>query len=355
MSVRILISGSDKVYAIENFYVRYMMEAGANVKLFPANSMFHDYYYKYLFNKLIFRVGLSSIYKKINKEFLLVVEEFKPDVVWVFKGMELFPGTLNYLKSKGLLLANYNPDNPFLFSGKGSGNRNISESLAFYDLHFAYSAEIKRQIEKQYQINTVMLPFGFDISNEIYEICVLEQEIVKACFMGNPDKERVAFLLQLADEGIQLDVYGNFWDRYITHPNVKTFPPVYENEMWKCLARYRVQLNMMRVHNLTSHNMRSFEVPAIGGILLAPDTEDHRSFFDEGKEIFIYKNAESCVEQIRYILSLSYSAAQEIRKSARHRSLQSGYSYRSRSLEVLNKFKQMAEAKGKSNLAHITE
>ena len=42
----------------------------------------------------------------------------------------------------------------------------------------------------------------------------------------------------------------------------------------------------MRIHNPDSHNMRSFEVPGVGGIMVAPDTKEHRIFFEVGKEIF---------------------------------------------------------------------
>jgi spore maturation protein CgeB len=335
MALKILISGSDKIYAIENFYVRYLKEAGAVVELFPANSIFHDYYYRGIVHKLIFRLGLSSIYKKINTSLLQEVNRFKPDVVWIFKGMETYPSTLEAISKLGIVLVNYNPDNPFLFTGKGSGNKNISNSVGLYNLHFAYSTEIKNEIEKQYKIPTELLPFGFDVSDELIEQCANEKEILKACFIGNPDEQRCRFLQQLAEGGVELDLYGNNWERYLKHPNIKTFQPVYGDEMWKCFCRYRVQLNMMRIHNTTSHNMRSFEVPAVGGILLAPDTPDHALFFEKGNEIFTYTDAADCISKIKNILALSPLQAQEIRMRARQKSVDNGYSYKKRSDAVL--------------------
>ena len=57
---------------------------------------------------------------------------------------------------------------------------------------------------------------------------------------------------------------------------------VESSDFWKVLRKYRVQLNLMRPHNLDSHNMRSIEVPAVGGIGLFPDTPDHERFFEKG-------------------------------------------------------------------------
>jgi hypothetical protein len=36
----------------------------------------------------------------------------------------------------------------------------------------------------------------------------------------------------------------------------------------------------MRVLNLNLHNMRSMEIPGIDGLMLAPHTADHSTFFN---------------------------------------------------------------------------
>src|SRR5450432_1720445 len=55
--------------------------------------------------------ALPYIYlKEINRNIIRSVEAFKPDLIWIFKGMEIFPETLEYAKKKGIKLVNYNPD-----------------------------------------------------------------------------------------------------------------------------------------------------------------------------------------------------------------------------------------------------
>lgn len=341
-SRRILVVGSDQHWSIERLYKKYLSEAGVIVELFGAQDLFYQQYNKSIINKIQFRLGLSSIFTSINKQLLLKASSFKPDIVWIFKGMEIFPETINFLKSRNIRLVSYNPDNPFLFTGKGSGNMNVSKSIPFYDLHFSYSLEIEKRLKTEFNAKTSYLPFGFDIPDELYQRASLQAEILKCCFLGNPDKDRAKFILELAEGGVELDLFGNFWNRFVSHRNIKIYPPVYEDAFYNTLFRYRVQLNMMRIHNLRSHNMRSFEIPAIGGIQLAPHTPEHERFFRQGKEIFLYRTSSDCVATARELLALSAVDGQIIRQNARSRSLQSGYSYRHRAnhaLEVMNEMK----------------
>lgn len=333
--MRLLVIGSDKIYAIENIYVRYLRELGIDVYHFPAQSIFYNYYNKSILNKIFFKAGLSDIYKSINKNFRDIIKSFKPEVILVFKGMEIFPNSLELAKSKGIKLINYNPDNPFIFSGKGSGNKNIINSFGLYDKHLTYNTEVRDIIEKEYKIPVKILPFGFNVSEDLYIKCVNQPEIIKACFLGNPDKERAEFIMSLAKEGILLDVYGNDWNKWINHPNIVVYPPVLGEDLWKTLRRYRVQLNLMRIHNLNSHNMRSFEVPGVGGIMVAPETTEHQLYFENRREIFLYTSGANCARTIRELLSLSFTEANEIRQNARSRSVLSNYSYKDRAKQLL--------------------
>jgi len=333
--MRLLIVGADEVHAIENFYFKYIRAEGVEVNLLPAHRIFNEYYYKNIYNKLRYKLGISDILKKINCLVKETVESFQPEIILVFKGMELSAETLTWVKGRNIKLVNYNPDNPFIFTGKGSGNENIKACLPLYDLHFTYNREIEKQLKADLSARTSFLPFGYDIPENVCKEESDQPEMLKLCFLGNPDTRRAYFLKQLAEKGVTMDVYGNHWHKFIAHPGITIFPPVYETELWKVLRRYRIQLNMMRMHNENSHNMRSFEVPAIGGIMLAPDTVEHRLFFEDGEEVFLYKNIGDCIERSRYILDLPGESAAQIRSNAALRCVQSGYSYKERARQVI--------------------
>ena len=339
--MRILVAGANSQYAIEIPYVKYLREQKGieRVDFFEAQNIFLEYYQRGWIQKIAFRSGLSSIYIQINGRLQELLRKLTPDVLLVFKGMEIFPETIRFAKQLGVRTVNYNPDNPFLFTGKGSGNSNITRSIGLYDLHFSYDRVIQQRIENEYRIKCVLLPFGFELDDALFEKCQVETNVNRVCFLGNPDKSRVDFLRQLAEHKIPIDVYGNNWSSWVDKSQIRIYNAVYGDEFWITLRRYRVQLNLMRIHNPNSHNMRTFEIPAVGGIQLAPDTPDHQDFFEPGKEIFLFSNVSECVAQARHLLSLNRNREHVIRINARKRSLASGYRYLNRAEQIYNALK----------------
>lgn len=340
MKYRIMLIGSDKVWSLERIYCKHLVTLGHEVELFAAQNIFYDYYGKNIFNKIVFRAGLSGIFRSINDELVKRVEKFQPNLVWVFKGMEVLPDTLERVKAMGIKTVNYNPDNPFFFSGSGSGNQNVTRSIKLYDLHFTYDRDILHNIESRYKIPCCMLPFGFELAEELYEKSCQQEELIKVCFLGNPDKWRVEFLEQIAEE-VAVDVYGNNWHIFTKHRNISVFGPVYGEDFWKTLYRYRVQLNLLRPHNPASHNMRSFEIPGVGGIGLFPRTVDHEEYFESMGIANLYTGPGDCVNKAKQLLNLSPHQAALLRKNARKLSLESGYDYYSRTKQFLENIKKI--------------
>ena len=258
--------------------------------------------------------------------------------------MEIFPETLETLRID-FKLANYNPDHPFIISSRGSGNTNVTESVGKYHLHFCYHHELQKKIEREYGIPTVFLPFGYEKNDVIYidQSTIVENN--RVCFQANPDKYRVEKVQFLTDNGIEVDVYGHGWHKTHLKDNnkVNIFPIASRSEFWYLNQKYRVQLNLFRKYNYGSHNMRTFEIPAVGGIQLTPYSEEQASFFEQNKEIFFFKDDEDMVVQVKKLISSSQEEISQIRTAARKRSMESGYSFKDRSKTVYNVFKNLLE------------
>jgi len=319
---RILVIGSAHPAALEHIYVKYLQQLGNFVELYPIQDHFLHYYSKNFINKILFRLGFSSIYKKLNRAVNSFVISSNPTHIVIFKGMELLPATLHIWKSKGIKLINYNPDNPFLFSGRGSGNKNVSNSILLFDLYCSYDSSIVKQLQDR-GVKSALVPFGFELDELEYQKIENTPEINRVCFLGNPDKERAKFINSLINQHIDIDLYGSNWSQYIpsNSSSVKIHPPVYGLDFWKTLRRYAVQLNLMRIHNLNSHNMRSFDIPGVGGIMLAPRTADHQLYFEDGKEVFLFKDIGECVKSIQELLSMHKDKRTAIRNAARNKSV----------------------------------
>jgi spore maturation protein CgeB len=334
--MKLLIIGSDYSWSIERHYLKYIRLLNPETKFFAAQNRLYEYLKQNIVNKVIHRLGISSVYRNIARELLDLIDDYQPDCIWVFKGMEIQPRVLKLAKQKGIKLVNYNPDNPFIFTGRGSGNSYIRQSLGFYDQFFTYNVEIQKQLIQKTGKPVEFLPFGFDLDHFDPEEIQSLPEINNPCFLGNPDSDRASFINALNKKGLHLVLYGNNWSKFVSPKMNTIFDAVYGFDFYKVLYQYRLQLNIMRIHNLQSHNMRSFEIPAVGGIQLAPDTPEHRLFFEPGKEIMLYTSIEDCCLKINEILSWPNEKAEEFRKAAYTRCHSSAYDYRSRAGFVFN-------------------
>ena len=252
----------------------------------------------------------------------------------VFKGMELFPSTLEAIKTQGVELFCYNPDHPFVYSGRGSGTDFMRQSLKLYRTYFTYHRGAKAELEA-YGIPSELVPFGYEAAAMAEPLVVEDEEVLRGCFIGNPNPLRVRLFKQLEGR-VPLDVYGTSWAKHFKgSKDIRVFGPLLDAEHWRTMAKYRFQLNAMAEHNIDSHNMRTFAAPAAGAILVAPRKADHERFFEDGKEIMLYADADHAVELCQKLLSMPFDEASAIRKAARQRSVSSGYAYAERAQRML--------------------
>lgn len=326
-TIKLLIVGSDYEWSIEQSYLKVLRNKVVITELYPLQNKFFDFYYKSLIHKLVCRFGLTNILKRLNKELLLFVELFQPTHIWIFKGMEVLPSTLQVFKEKGIKIINYNPDNPFIFTGRGSGNKNITQSISLYDWYLSYDRSVVQQL-KAIMVHADLFPFAIEFEQNDIPLAN-RLSIPRLAFIGNPDQERVIFLNQLAALGVPLDVYGHDWNSNKLHANIKVFDALSRLEYKQLAPQYKAILNLMRIHNVDSHNMRSLEIPAFGGVQLASRTTDHTLFFEDGKEVFLFSNAAEAAQQWSTILTLSNQYLLEGIQSAQHKLLQK-HSYAAR-------------------------
>jgi spore maturation protein CgeB len=336
--MKIIILGSNFEWSVECSYLKALKNINIDCDLYAVQNIFYDYYYASLYHKIIFRLGLSTIIKKINKDLVLFVEQYAPTHIWVFKGMEILPSTLKIWKSKGIKLINYNPDNPFIFTGSGSGNKNITNSINLYDWYLSYDSTIVKQLQ-QMNIHANLFPFAIDLVND-FKYPNDAFSINKLAFIGNPDQERVLFLNQLADLKIPIDAYGHNWNKFSLHTGIEVHDALDKVAYQQLVPKYRAVLNLMRIHNLNSHNMRSFEIPAYGGMQLASRTKDHADFFEDGKEIFLFSDAQEASWQWHRIQELSIEKLQKGINSAQNK-LRLMHSYAARMEFFLNELNKI--------------
>jgi len=338
--------------SLESHYMKHIAQKIKNIVLYPFPDMILQHYRKNLLNRAAYRFHFhsQSKIKYFNSLLFQKVAKEKPDIVWIFKGLDILPETLEKIKRLGIKLVNYNADHPFIRTFRSSGGKEIENCIPLYDLVFCYSRNLMDDIKARYtpNIKTYFLPFGYGLTETermaIFYKANVESEIQRLCFIGNPDNEfRYKTLKQIISRKIPIDIYGKGWHKYFSkkHENLKVQEGIYDQDYWSALPRYRAQLNIFRPHNESSHNMRTFEIPAVGGIQLAPDSIEHREFFIENKEIFLYNSIESLIEKTEVLLGFSDQDSRVYREAAFLKCTHEDYSYKRRAEEVVTVFSEM--------------
>jgi hypothetical protein len=97
-------------------------------------------------------------------------------------------------------------------------------------------------------------------------------------FAGGADRDRIGVMAQLIDAGFRLSLYGGYWDRDArTRPFARGFADA--AQLRRAVAAAPIALCLVRRANRDGHCMRSFEVPAMRGCVLAERTSDHETLY----------------------------------------------------------------------------
>lgn len=245
---------------------------------------------------------LRKAQNKMNQAFVEAVKEYRPALVIVLKGLGIYSETLDSLRSQlGCVLVNFNGDDPH---NPYSSNNNILEAIPFYDCVFTWSKRLIAKLLEDGARRVEYLPFGCD--HDAYEETTIST-VDRVCygsditFIGTWDREREKCLESLAD--LKLGIWGPYWNRMHRKSVLAKCirgRPVDISTMTKIYRSSKVALNLMRPQNDSSHNMKTFEIPAMGGFMLAPRTIEHMEIFEEGKEIAFYDTLKEMREKAIY-------------------------------------------------------
>jgi len=327
--------------AIEHRYVRGFQKECWNVQCLEIHQPLVEKITKNIISKAIYRFFPSIFMHEINKKIVDDVRNIKPDVILVFKGMTLFPETISKLKEHSQLICNYNPDHPLEIYSRGGTNRNIIQGVSHYDLFFTYASKIAQKISLKHNIPAYTIPFGYDpILVERYSNSFKDSLSDTFLFVGAWDKEREHDLETLGRDDVE--IFGDVeWSlktgkNQLVNRNYR-HKKLYDEALYSKIRSSMGVINIMRQQNIVegSHNMRTFEVPGYGGLLLSQFTEEQASFFEPDKEAIYYQSLDELNDKMNYLKNHPGTIS-EIKSNALARSLNSNYSYDHRAKKILS-------------------
>lgn len=270
----------------------------------------------------------------LNLALVTAVRQRRPDAVVVLKGWDLLAASVDAMRAPGRAVVVFHPDdleNPL------NTNAEMLAALPRWDAVFTPRRFALDELRARGVTRAELLLFGYDpdVHHPALGAERFEPEISgKATFVGAWAPEREAFLEKLAPL-VPLTVYGTSWDRLRTAalaPLVHA-APLFGDALNACFHESGANLSLLRKANRDLHQMRSFEVPACGGLLLAERTVDHQELFEEGVEALFFDGPDECAAlAARCLADRPYR--RRIAEAGHQRLLASGHTYRDRAARI---------------------
>lgn len=268
----------------------------------------------------------------------------KPDVVIVLKGLHIAAGDVDAMRSTGAWVVNINHDD-FFSENPNNWSRAQREAIPRYDFIFATRAQ---NVDELRPLNPRVgfLPFAYyprihrAVPIADAERGVWESDVV---FVGTWERERCDLLEHLVTQvPARYSIWGNQWERISRESPLRPYVrgrAAMMDDMCKAIGGAKVALAFLRKANRDAHTLRTFEIPACGGVLLAERTPQHLDFFREGAEaeFFDASNASELVSKTR--LLLDNDAHRETLRHAGHAALlRQRHTYKDRLEQLLGVF-----------------
>jgi spore maturation protein CgeB len=327
---KILIIGSKKKYSLEKSYQRAFKSLGVKKICFFSNDLYFYLYTVLSSLKLNFLYFFISFYLKKNlNSFLRKIKSI--DIIIIFKGMELNKEDLVKLRTKypASKIINIYTDDPYNMSSPATSSDLLLDLIPVYDFFFIWSKKIRDKLKKNYNFykNFYYLPFGYDSFLHEYTKKKIDKKYIS--FIASGDNYRENFLKKI--NKYKINIFGNSWGLNSTNHVVRRF--VHGLQLSRIISESFISINILRKQNQGSHNMKTFEIPAMGGLLVTTRSYEQNVFFPENKASVMFSNAKELQDKIDFLLN-NEKIAMKIRNKGFE--LSKKHSYINRAKYLLN-------------------
>jgi hypothetical protein len=275
---------------------------------------------------------------------------FQPELVWGEKQEYLRPATLERLGAAGAARVHFTPDPYFVLDWRRTPV--MDQSIGRYDM-LVYCKAYERAAYEALGKPLIYMPLGY--CDETHRP-LASDDPRWACavgFLGGWEPRREALLRAVGGAVDDLKIWGGYWDflrdgRWTLRRQIILSRlaggddfriardarlgrawqggEVYGDDYARALTAARVGVGFLRKTWPDQHTTRTFEIPACGSLLLADRTEEHQSFFEEGREAEFFGSETELVDKARFYAA-NEAARATIAAAGRVRCESGGYSY----------------------------
>jgi spore maturation protein CgeB len=240
----------------------------------------------------------------------------------------------------GCTIVAFHPDDPFnAHRIRGPSHPRALSQMREVDHYFIWSERIVQRV--RHVSTTAVSYLGFACDPAFTRpIPLLNIDRVRfgadISFIGNWTPKREAWLAPLAqDTKLTLAIWGESdWQNLARDPSVKACwrGAATGDDFVRAVLCSRASVNILRPQNESAENMRTYEIPACGGILLAEWSAQQSRIFREGVEAFYAKSPTELVDRARYAVHSPRESRTSLSIAALQRASEHTYSTRAQTI-----------------------
>ncbi len=271
----------------------------------------------------------------------------RPDLLLTTGGrVPLERSHLDLLRGYGITVANYSSDDPW---NPGLYAPWFVQALPAYDVVFTPRRANQAEFRQAGVRELHYLPFAYDPDEHRPEgkVVTLRADRHDLLFVGGCDPDRLEFMLPLVRAGFSLALFGRYWERQQeTRPFSRGVGG--QARIRAASAGAKIVLCLVRRANRDGHVMRSYEAAAIGGCILAEDTEDHRELFGpEGRSALYFKGVQDLLHKAK-LLKADQALRQRLASALQERMTMRRDTYADRLDAILARVKAISDRNASS-------
>lgn len=277
--------------------------------------------------------------RRFGKSLIERCAQFQPRVVLCVGIAPVSRDVLVTLRKMGISVYNYLSDDPW---NPARHARWFLKALRHYDCVFSPRRANLDDLKRHGCPAVSYLPFAYSEEIHLNRDCGTEAQgrteedpsAPDIVFVGGADSDRIPFMTALIQANFHLQLYGGYWERY-AQTRHHACGHVQPREAPRVTANAKIALCLVRRANRDGHVMRSFEIPAMGGCMLAESTAEHRDLFgEEGQAVLYFENIPELIQKARWLLDHP-DERQRLRAGVHRLITSGGHTYRDRLRSML--------------------
>lgn len=294
-------------------------QPGVEVTPFDCREALSGSFWEQRINR---RAYLGRRVRETNAALIEAAKKSTPDCVYVDSEIWLYPSTLKALKRHAGSLVYYATDDTMARPMQLWLHRMAARH---YDVYLTTNRYNVAEVRDRYGARTLRAAMGYD--EQYFRApagAVAENGAV--VFVGHWEQHTENYIRVLRDAGLPVQVYGAGWSR-AADASLRGTKPLPGQDYVATIAGAAIALCSLSRLNRNESTGRSYEIPAIGTMMLAEHTCEHAYLFRDGREAALFRTADELVEKATFYRNAT-EARKQMAENGKLRCFQMGLGWR---------------------------